>query len=101
MLGQGVSRARGVSALTIAVLALSLLAGILADHLAGRLHGPLQRARALAQDGLYAEAEQEYAELARRRPASLPAGVELRDHHALLLFARARRGGPAGAAPVP
>jgi len=100
MLGQGVSRARGVSALTIAVLALSLLAGILADHLAGRLHGPLQRARALAQDGLYAEAEQEYAELARRRPASLPAVVELLDNHELLLLARAQPGGPAGDDPM-
>jgi RsiW-degrading membrane proteinase PrsW (M82 family) len=84
----GRSRAGGVLALTLLALALTFALGLVADHLAGRLRSPQERARSLAYKGLYAEAERVYLDLARHRPASLPAVVELLDNHELLLLAR-------------
>jgi RsiW-degrading membrane proteinase PrsW (M82 family) len=69
------------------VLCASAFGGVAAWRVVQARMTPDERARTLVQAGRYADAERQYLELASRRPASLPAIVELIDvHHRMDLF---------------
>ena len=75
-------RNRALRRIVLAILVLCGLAGVVIGPILVRARGPLATARSLSSDDRFAEAEQAYLDLARRRPASLPVLVELLDNHA-------------------
>ncbi len=93
-------RARGVAPLVVLVLALCAIAGVAASRIAEHGRAPLERARSFARTGRFADAEREYLELARRRPAFLPTLIELLDNHVLVVATSSEPGDSSGISTV-
>src|SRR5258708_25584371 len=83
-------RPRSLAGAVALVLLASLLAGVLARQLLERRRTPIERARELARDGLYAPAEHLYLDVAPPGTPSLPLLIELLDNHRRLLVASSR-----------
>lgn len=75
------ARLRSVSGVVLLVLVASALAGIAARPLTESRMRPIERARQLARSGRFDDAERLYLVLAKQRPASLPAIIELLEVH--------------------
>jgi RsiW-degrading membrane proteinase PrsW (M82 family) len=99
-------RAYPTASVILAMLVVSLVAGIVADAAMRGSRSPIDRARDLARTGNLAAAEQAYVELAERSPGDVPLLLELLDNHELIVRAFALRddetatpSGRAGVAP--